>query len=111
MPEVPARPRLAMSTRPLWRIRLARELPRYLVCAVSFAGLAASARFAIAPPRASAPATAGLVQAPRDLAAEGYASLFARRYLTWDAAAPQTSERALASLVGPGLEPDAGLPL
>ena len=29
----------------------ARELPRYLLCAVSVAGLAASARFAIAPPR------------------------------------------------------------
>src|ERR1700676_3152132 len=110
MAEEPARARLSISTRPLWRIRLARGLPRYLVCAMSFAGLAASARFAIAPPRAGAPAPRP-VQAPRDLAAEGYASLFARRYLTWDAAAPQAGERALASLVGPGMEPDAGLRL
>lgn len=46
--------------------------------------------------------------APSDRAAEGYASLFARRYLTWDAAEPLASQRALASFVGPGMEPGAG---
>ena len=42
---------LQIVTRPLWRIRVAREGPRYLLYAVSLAGLAASARFAILPPR------------------------------------------------------------
>ena len=40
-----------IGTRPLWRIRLAREWPRYLLSALAVAGLAASARFAIDPPR------------------------------------------------------------
>jgi hypothetical protein len=43
------------------------------------------------------------------LAAEGFASLFARSYLTWSAADPQAHERDLASFAGPGMEPDAGL--
>jgi hypothetical protein len=46
-----------------------------------------------------------------DRAAEGFASLFARRYLTWNAADPLASERALQGFDGPGLEPDAGLQL
>lgn len=37
--------------------------------------------------------------------------LFARRYLTWDAAAPEASERLLAPMAGAGLAPDAGLAL
>lgn len=111
MADGPARPRVVIATHPLWRIRLTRELPRYLVCAMSVAGLVASARFAIAPPRAGAPTRPAPAAAPPDPAAEGYASLFARRYLTWDAADPQASERGLAALVGPGMEPDAGLRL
>ena len=47
--------------------------------------------------------------APPDLAAEGFASLFARGYLTWNAAEPQAHESALAAFVGPGIEPGAGL--
>lgn len=105
------RPTVTIATRPLWRIRLTRELPRYLLCALSIAGLAASARFAIAPPRPMAPAAPARTPAPPDLAAEGYASLFARRYLTWNAAQPEASQRALAPLVGPGMEPSAGLQL
>jgi len=95
----------------LWRIRLAYALPRYLLYAVCVAGLAASARFAIAPPRPTAPPTHPLALASSDLGAKGYASLFARRYLTWDASEPQASVRSLAPLMGPGLEPDAGLRL
>jgi hypothetical protein len=102
---------VTITTRPLWRIRLGRELPRYLLCALSVAGLAASARYAIAPPRAATPAAHPPTSSPSDLAAEGYASLFARRYLTWDGSDPQASDRGLASLVGPGMEPDAGLRL
>jgi hypothetical protein len=79
------------------------------LCALSLAGLAASARFAIAPPRPSAPSAPQRGAAPPDLAAEGFATLFARRYLTWDAANPQARQQALAAFVGPGMEPDAGL--
>lgn len=49
--------------------------------------------------------------APPDTAAEGFAALFARRYLTWDAADPLASQRALEPFSGPGIEPDAGLQL
>jgi len=105
------RPRVTIATSPLWRIRLTRELPRYLLCALSVSGLVASARFAIAPPRPMAPAAAVRSPSPPDLAAEGYASLFARRYLTWNAAEPEASQRSLAALVGPGMEGHAGLRL
>ncbi|HWW90474.1 MAG TPA: conjugal transfer protein [Solirubrobacteraceae bacterium] len=104
-----ARSTVTISTRPLWVIRLTRELPRYLISAVAVGGLAASARFAIAPPRPAA-AAAHEVAGP-DRAAEGFAALFARRYLTWNAADPLASERALQGFDGPGLEPDAGLQL
>jgi hypothetical protein len=102
---------VAVTSHPLWRIRLSRELPRYLLCALSVAGLAASVRFAVAPPRALAPAAARFVPAPRDAAAEGYAALFARRYLTWDAAEPQASARSLQPFLDSEMEPDAGLEL
>jgi hypothetical protein len=104
----PARPTFTIATRPLWRIRLVRELPRYLLCALSVAGLAASARYAIAPPRAPAPIAPKNEPPPRDQAAEAYAVLFARRYLTWDAAEPQSSTRALSGFAGGGMELDAG---
>jgi hypothetical protein len=71
-------------------------------------GLLASARFAIAPPRpvierASTPASA-LV----DRAAEGFASLFARRYLTWDSTDPEAHRLGLAPFVGSSMEAEAG---
>jgi hypothetical protein len=106
-----AGPRVTITTRPLWRIRLTHELPRYLICALSVWGLLASARFAIAPPRPTASAAPVRTPPPPDLAAEGYASLFVRRYLTWNAAEPAASQQALAALVGSGVEPDAGLRL
>jgi hypothetical protein len=102
---------VTITTRSLWRIRLSRELPRYLLCALSATGLAASVRFAVAPPRAPAPAMARYAQTPRDPAAEGFAALFARRYLTWNAAEPQASARSLQPFVGSQLEADAGLVL
>jgi hypothetical protein len=95
----------------LWRIRLARELPRYLLCAASLAGLLASARFAIAPPTLGSDRAPVRAPAPADTAAEAYAVLFARRYLTWNAAEPQTSARALEPFLGSSLEADAGLEL
>ncbi len=105
------RPRAAVTVtpRPLWRIRLARELPRHLLHSLAVAGLLASARFAIDPPRATVPA-ALLRRAPaQDLAAEGFAALFARSYLTWEAQDPEAREHALAPFVGPGMDVDAGL--
>jgi hypothetical protein len=107
----PSRATFTTVTRPLWRLRLARELPRYLLCALSAAGLAASARYAIAPPRTAGPVAIQRGPAPRDQAAEAYAVLFARRYLTWDAADPQGSAAALAAFAGGGMELDAGLQL
>ncbi len=106
-----ARATVTITTRALWRIRLARELPRYLLCGLSLAGLAASARFAIAPPTPEPPAGAVRQAAPPDRAAEAYAALFARRYLTWNAAEPQASARLLEPFLGPGLEGAAGLVL
>jgi hypothetical protein len=88
---------------------LGRGLPRYLLGAACVAGLAASARFAIAPPRPRLAALTPRPQLAADPGAEGYAALFARRYLTWNAAEPGTDERALQPFVGPAMEPDAGL--
>jgi hypothetical protein len=104
-------PTVTIASRAMWRIRLARELPRYLLCAMSVAGLAASTRFAIAPPTAKLSAVAVRQPSLPDRAAEAYAALFARRYLTWNAAEPQASASALEPFLGPGLEPDAGLEL
>ncbi len=105
------RPTVTIATRALWRIRLARGLPRYLLYMLSVAGLAASARFAIVPPRPVLPASTVREPTPSDPAAEAYAALFARRYLTWNAAEPQASARALEQFLGPGIEADAGLEL
>jgi hypothetical protein len=102
---------VSIVARPLWRIRLARAAPRYLLYAVCAAGLAASARFAIAPPRARPAIVRAASPAADDLAAEGYASLFARRYLTWNAASPQASAQALAPMTGAVMDTGAGLSL
>jgi len=102
-------PAVTVTTKPLWRIRLARELPRVLLLGVSFAGLMASARYAIAPPRPPAPARARAAAPVQDLAAEGFAQLFARRYLTWEANDPEAHQRALAPYIGASMEPGAGL--
>jgi hypothetical protein len=106
---VTPRAEVRIGTRPLWRIRAAREWPRYLMSALAFAGIAASARFAIDPPRAAAPRVAARGPAAPDLAAEGYAARFARDYLTWNAADPQARESDLAAFAGPGIDPGAGL--
>lgn len=103
--------RVEVLSRPMWRIRLVRELPRYLLCAAATFGLAASARFAIAPPQAPARADLAATAPTVDRAAEGYAVLFARRYLTWNAAEPQSSAHALEPFFGPGIEAGAGLVL
>ncbi len=100
---------VTVTTRPLWRIRLARGLPRHLLNALAIAGLLASARFAIDPPRVVLPKALLRRPIPEDLAAEGYATLFARSYLTWETQSSEARERALAPFVGPGMDVDAGL--
>jgi len=102
---------VTVSPRSLWSIRLTRSLPRYVVCALSAAGILASARFAIAPPRPRVAASATVVPPAADRAAEGFAALFARRYLSWSAAEPLASERALEPYAGGGVEAGAGLRL
>ncbi len=100
--------RVSVTTRSLWRIRLRQDLPRYLLCGAALAGLLASARYAIAPPGAQQERVAAS-SATQDLAAAQYAQLFARAYLTWEAADPEAHLRALSSFVGPGMEANAGL--
>jgi hypothetical protein len=102
---------VSVSARPLWQIRLVRGLPRYVLYAACAAGLAASARYTIAPPRVSASTVAAPDVAATDPAAEGYAVLFARRYLSWDASQPQLAVQALTPMVGAALAPGGGLTL
>ncbi len=104
-----ARARVTIASKSLWRIRLARELPRILLLGASFAGLMASARYVIAPPHPPTPVRDRVAAPARDLAAEGFAQLFARRYLSWEADDPEAHQRALAAYVGAGMEPGAGL--
>ncbi|MGA2165283.1 MAG: conjugal transfer protein [Solirubrobacteraceae bacterium] len=76
---------------------------------LALAWVVASARFALDPPRAALPAALLRRPAAEDLAAEGFATLFARAYLSWEAQHPEARERALAPFVGPGMDTDAGL--
>ena len=99
---------VSVTPRSIWRIRLARELPRYLLQALALVGLFASARFAIAPPR---PVLLRASTSPSvtDRAAEGFATLFARSYLSWDARDPETHRLALAPFLGSWMEGEGGL--
>ncbi|MGH2912034.1 MAG: conjugal transfer protein [Solirubrobacteraceae bacterium] len=89
-------------------LRVAREFPRYLLQVLALVGLLASARFAIAPPRPVVERPATPNSALPDRAAEGFASLFVRRYLTWDSAHPEDHRVGLSSFVGSSMEPDMG---
>jgi hypothetical protein len=91
----------------MWRIRLGRELPRYVLSAAATCGLLASLRLLVAPPEPRTPAPLRAPAAP-DRAAEGYAVLFARRYLSWEARRPQSVDQSLQGFTGAGMEPDAG---
>jgi hypothetical protein len=105
----PTHTALTITSRPMWRLRLARDLPRYLLQGLALAGILASARFAIAPPRSPVARVSMPDIDLLDRAAEGFASLFARRYLTWDSRDPEIHRRALASFVNPSMEAEAGL--
>jgi hypothetical protein len=95
----------------MWRLQLASRISRYLLYATCVAGLLASVRFAVDPPRVERQAIAASIAPADDPAAEGYATLFARRYLTWEAAQPQLGEQSLEPMIGAGLAQDAGIVL
>ena len=95
---------MTVSTHPLWLLRAARESPRYLLYLTCLVGLLASARFAIAPPPTRLQIVSRASAGQPDLAGEGFACLFARRYLTWNSAEPHAHALELAELGGRGLE-------
>jgi len=108
MPKSFHRPAVSVTPSPLWRLRMRRELPRRLLQSLAVAGLLASARYAIDPPAPSVARAPVQASAQADRAAEGFAVLFARLYLSWNAADPEAHRLALAPYLGSGLEPEAG---
>ncbi|MEA2355288.1 MAG: hypothetical protein QOD61_1417 [Solirubrobacteraceae bacterium] len=96
-----------LDTRSLRRLRASGSLTRWVLYVAAAVGVAATARFAIAPPRPPIPRPVPVAVADR--AAEGFATLFARRYLTWDAASPALHEQGLTEFLGGSVDADAGL--
>jgi hypothetical protein len=88
-------------------IRASAGLTRWVLYATATAGLAASARLAIAPPHP--PAAPPPAVEHRDLAAEGFASQLAHGYLAFDGDRPEAHRAQLSSFVGDELDPDLGL--
>jgi len=72
-------------------------------------GLIASARYAIDPPRAVVPPAPHIETTDR--AAEGYASLFARRYLSWNANEPEAYSHELEPFLGASTNAAGGVQL
>lgn len=99
---------VTVTPRPLWRLRLRREASRYLVTGVAMLGLLASARYAIDPPAPTIVRAAAPSSLRRDPAAEGFAVLFARRYLSFQADEPEAHRQALAPYLSAEMEADAG---
>jgi hypothetical protein len=104
-----SRASVTVTPRPLWRIRLAGRLPYILVQTAAALGLLASARYAIAPPKPSNGHPTLASGVPVDRAAEGFASLFVRRYLTWNASDLEARRRTLAPYIDSSMEAEAGL--
>jgi hypothetical protein len=96
-----------LDTRSLWRLRASASLTRWVLYVTAAVGVATTVRFAIAPPRPVGPHVGAAVVVDRG--AEAFASLFARRYLTWDSASPAVHEQGLAGFVGGTIDPDAGM--
>lgn len=87
-------------------MRLGERVVRGLICAAALAGFAAAARDAVAPARARLVTVAP--QGGQDFAEDGFATLFARRYLTWSAADRQAHAAGLTQFTGSEIDPDAG---
>lgn len=104
-----SRPGVTVTARPMWRVRVGRELPRYVLGALAVMGLIASARLAIAPPRPVLERYSFPSAMLADRSAEGFAVLFVRRYLTWSASDPEAHDRALAPYLGAGAEVGDGM--
>lgn len=100
---------VSLTSRRTSHLRLRQQLPRLLLCLVAAAGLIASARFAIAPPRAER--SLKLVVPTPDVAAEGFAVLFAHSYLSWQERDPEARRTALEPFIGSALAPEAGVQL
>jgi hypothetical protein len=100
---------VSVTPKSMWRIRLKRELPRYLSQALAVVGLLATARFVVAPPRPVFARSSTSGSAASDRAAEGFATLFARAYLDWDSRDPEAHRLALAPFAGSWMEGEAGL--
>lgn len=100
---------LTTTPRSLARVRFSAGLTRWLLYLAAAVGVIATVRFTLAPPRPVVDAPAAALA--RDPAAEGFAELFARRYLTFDAADPDDRRTGLAQFLGEALDPDAGLTL
>jgi len=98
--------RVVVLRRPLWRLRLGAALTRWVFYGLAGVGLIATARYTVLPP--GSPRPAARPPAPPDSAEEVFATLFARRYLTWDAADPTLHQQQLAGFAGGELDPDAG---
>jgi len=96
-----------VTPRRLWRLELGRRVARGVLLAVVLVGVSATARFAVAPPRASV--LRGPTPDLPDPGAEGFATLFARRYLTWEDTNPQAHAQALQPMLGGDFDADAGL--
>lgn len=97
--------RVVVQSRSLRSLRWSLSLTRWVLYAAAAAGVAATVRFAVAPPTARAPAYRSA--AVNDPAAEWFAQLFARAYLSWG---PDVAEReqSLAPFLGRDDDPDAG---
>lgn len=99
--------RIRLETRAFWRVRAWASLTRWVLYGVAVLGIIATARFAIAPPRPPAPHVPRV--AVPDPGAEGFATLFARRYMSWSAAAPAAHAAGLTQFVNAATDPDLGL--
>jgi hypothetical protein len=96
---------VTLNARPLWQLRVVRETSRYIWYAACVAGIAASLRFALAPPRPLSRPASVAPSARVDRAAEGYAVLFARRYLSWGGGEASAGAHGLEEMLGGNSEP------
>jgi Conjugative transposon protein TcpC len=101
------RARAFVEARPLWRMRLSQRAGRCLVGCAALAVTIGLVRNAVAPATTTAVAREQR-QPAGDLAAAGFASLFARVYLSWHADELDARKRSLEPFAGSTLAAEAG---